>query len=93
MQIFRILTINSLAIPDTFCSMDPDSGYQCPPGMKCMKLDFLSSYVIGFNGFEDIATSIFTVYQAASQEGWVFIMYRAIDSLPAWRAAFYFRYI
>lgn len=36
------------------------------------------------------ATSIFTVYQAASQEGWVFIMYRAIDSLPGWRAAFYF---
>lgn len=36
------------------------------------------------------ATSIFTVYQAASQEGWVFIMYRAIDSLPAWRAVFYF---
>lgn len=36
------------------------------------------------------ATSIFTVYQAASQEGWVFIMYRAIDSLPAWRAIFYF---
>ncbi|XP_032294828.1 sodium leak channel NALCN isoform X2 [Drosophila virilis] len=85
-----VLTINSLAIPDTFCSMDPDSGYQCSPGMRCMKMDFLSSYVIGFNGFEDIATSIFTVYQAASQEGWVFIMYRAIDSLPAWRAAFYF---
>ncbi|XP_012161089.1 sodium leak channel non-selective protein isoform X1 [Ceratitis capitata] len=85
-----ILTINSLAIPDTFCSMDPDSGYQCSPGMVCMKMDFLSSYVIGFNGFEDFATSIFTVYQAASQEGWVFIMYRAIDSLPAWRAAFYF---
>ncbi|KAH8354718.1 hypothetical protein KR084_003279 [Drosophila pseudotakahashii] len=85
-----VLTINSLAIPDTFCSMDPDSGYQCSPGMVCMKMDFLSSYVIGFNGFEDIATSIFTVYQAASQEGWVFIMYRAIDSLPAWRAAFYF---
>ncbi|XP_011187771.2 sodium leak channel NALCN isoform X3 [Zeugodacus cucurbitae] len=84
------LTINSLAIPDTFCSMDPDSGYQCSPGMICMKMDFLSSYVIGFNGFEDFATSIFTVYQAASQEGWVFIMYRAIDSLPAWRAAFYF---
>ncbi|XP_037936691.1 sodium leak channel non-selective protein [Teleopsis dalmanni] len=85
-----MLTINSLAIPDTFCSMDPYSGYQCSPGMICMKMDFLTSYVIGFNGFEDIATSIFTVYQAASQEGWVFIMYRAIDSLPAWRAAFYF---
>lgn len=40
--------------------------------------------------FELLATSIFTVYQAASQEGWVFIMYRAIDSLPAWRAVLYF---
>lgn len=84
------ISINSLSIPDTFCSTDPEAGYQCPPGMKCMKIDFLSNYVMGFNGFEDIATSIFTVYQAASQEGWVFIMYRAIDSLPAWRAVFYF---
>lgn len=70
--------------------MDLNAGYNCPAGMKCMKMDFLNSYLIGFQGFEDIATSIFTVYQAASQEGWVFIMYRAIDSLPAWRAAFYF---
>ncbi|KAJ9587593.1 hypothetical protein L9F63_018975, partial [Diploptera punctata] len=83
------ITINSLAIPDTFCSVDPDSGYQCPRGMKCMKLE-LSRYIMGFNGFDEFATSIFTVYQAASQEGWVFIMYRAIDSLPGWRAAFYF---
>lgn len=86
----RPLTINSLAIPDTFCSMDPESGYQCPSGMKCMKTDFLTSYEQGYQGFEEIFTSVFTVYQAASQEGWVFIMYRAIDSLPAWRAAFYF---
>ncbi|XP_069692579.1 sodium leak channel NALCN isoform X3 [Periplaneta americana] len=83
------ITINSLAIPDTFCSVDPDSGYQCPEGMKCMKLE-LSRYIMGFNGFDEFATSIFTVYQAASQEGWVFIMYRAIDSLPGWKAAFYF---
>lgn len=84
------LSINALAIPDTFCSMDPESGYQCPAGMKCMKTDFLTSYEQGYQGFEEIFTSVFTVYQAASQEGWVFIMYRAIDSLPAWRAAFYF---
>ncbi|XP_050444876.1 sodium leak channel NALCN isoform X2 [Cataglyphis hispanica] len=83
------ITINSLAIPDTFCSTDPESGYQCPEGMMCMKLE-LSKYIIGFNGFDEFATSIFTVYQAASQEGWVFIMYRAIDSLPAWRAVLYF---
>ena len=35
-------------------------------------------------------TSIFTVYEAASQEGWVFIMYRTIDSLPSWRGFFFF---
>lgn len=35
-------------------------------------------------------TSLFTVYQAASQEGWVFIMFRTFDSLPSWRAIFYF---
>lgn len=35
-------------------------------------------------------TSIFTVYEASSQEGWVFLMYRAIDSFPRWRSYFYF---
>ncbi|XP_012170378.1 sodium leak channel NALCN isoform X6 [Bombus affinis] len=85
----KYITINSLAIPDTFCSTDPESGYQCPEGMTCMKLQ-LSKYIMGFNGFDEFATSIFTVYQTASQEGWVFIMYRAIDSLPAWRAVLYF---
>ncbi|XP_050511308.1 sodium leak channel NALCN isoform X1 [Diabrotica virgifera virgifera] len=84
------ITINSLAIPDTYCSLDPSSGYQCPEGMKCMKLEGVSRYIIGFNGFDEFVTSFFTVYQAASQEGWVFIMYRAIDSLPGWRAVLYF---
>nr|XP_022905001.1 sodium leak channel non-selective protein [Onthophagus taurus] len=83
------ITLNNLAIPDTFCSIEPNSGYQCPPGMKCMKLE-LSRYKRGFNGFDEFVTSFFTVYQAASQEGWVFIMYRAIDSLPGWRAVLYF---
>jgi sodium leak channel non-selective protein len=36
------------------------------------------------------ATSFFTVYEAASQEGWVFIMYRALDSLPSWRGYVFF---
>ncbi|XP_050436059.1 sodium leak channel NALCN isoform X2 [Adelges cooleyi] len=83
------VTINSLAIPDTFCSTEPGAGYQCPTGMKCMKLE-LSRYITGFSGFDEFATSIFTVYQAASQEGWVYIMFRTFDSLPAWRAIFYF---
>lgn len=46
------ITINSLAIPDTFCSLDPESGYQCPEGMKCLKLE-LSRYIMGFNGFDE----------------------------------------
>ena len=49
---YSYITINSLAIPDTFCSVDPDSGYQCPEGMKCMKLE-LSRYIMGFNGFDE----------------------------------------
>ena len=35
-----------------------------------------SRFDIGFTGFGEFATSVFTVYQAASQEGWVYIMYR-----------------
>ena len=32
----------------------------------------------------------FSVYTAASQEGWVYIMYRAADSAQQWRASVYF---
>ena len=77
-------------IPDTYCSpLGPDFGYQCPAGMKCIKIK-LNRQDRGFNGFDEIVTSIFTVYEAASQEGWVFLMYRATDSLPAWKAFLYF---
>lgn len=68
----KSISVNDLAIPDTFCSVDPNSGYQCPDGMICMKLS-LTRYVLGFNGFDEFTTSIFTVYQAASQEGSYFV--------------------
>ncbi|XP_074643734.1 sodium leak channel NALCN-like [Tubulanus polymorphus] len=83
------VTLRSLAIPDTYCSQNSYEGYQCPPNMECMSLE-LSKYDRGFNGFDELATSFFTVYQSASQEGWVFLMYRAIDSLASWRAFVYF---
>ncbi|XP_067265037.1 sodium leak channel non-selective protein isoform X2 [Chanodichthys erythropterus] len=85
------VTWNSLAIPDTHCSPNGE-GYQCPAGFKCVDLeDFgLSRQELGYSGFNELGTSIFTVYEAASQEGWVFIMYRAIDSFPRWRSYFYF---
>lgn len=53
---FSYITINSLAIPDTFCSIDPNAGYQCPEGMKCMKLE-LSRYIMGFNGFDEFCNN------------------------------------
>uniref|UniRef100_A0A3P8V667 Sodium leak channel NALCN n=1 Tax=Cynoglossus semilaevis TaxID=244447 RepID=A0A3P8V667_CYNSE len=82
---------NNLAIPDTHCSPDGE-GYQCPYGFKCMDLEELglSRQELGYSGFNELGTSIFTVYEAASQEGWVFLMYRAIDSFPRWRSYFYF---
>uniref|UniRef100_A0A8C4QUY6 Ion transport domain-containing protein n=1 Tax=Eptatretus burgeri TaxID=7764 RepID=A0A8C4QUY6_EPTBU len=82
---------NSLAIPDTHCSPTGE-GYECREGFKCVDLlDMgLSRQELGYSGFNEIVTSIFTVYEAASQEGWVFLMYRAIDSFPGWRAYFYF---
>nr|DBA33104.1 TPA: hypothetical protein GDO54_000834 [Pyxicephalus adspersus] len=85
------VTWNNLAIPDTHCSPDGE-GYQCPRGFKCMDLENLglSRQELGYSGFNEIGTSIFTVYEAASQEGWVFLMYRAIDSFPRWRSYFYF---
>ncbi|KAM4731608.1 sodium leak channel NALCN isoform 3-T4 [Anableps anableps] len=85
------VTWNSFAIPDTHCSPDGE-GYQCPLGFKCVNLEDygLSRQELGYSGFNELGTSIFTVYQAASQEGWVFLMYRAIDSFPRWRSYFYF---
>ncbi|KAK0141815.1 Sodium leak channel non-selective protein [Merluccius polli] len=82
---------NNLAIPDTHCSPDGE-GYQCPLGFKCVNLEELglSRQELGYSGFNELGTSIFTVYEAASQEGWVFLMYRAIDSFPRWRSYFYF---
>ncbi|XP_041355861.1 sodium leak channel non-selective protein-like [Gigantopelta aegis] len=83
------ITLFDLAVPDTHCSPVEGVGYRCPPGLVCEKLR-LSKQEMGFNGFDMFATSVFTVYQAASQEGWAFLMYRAIDSLPSWRAFVYF---
>ena len=72
-------------IPDTYCStLGPEYGYQCPKGMLCMKIN-LNKQEKGYDGFDEIVTSMITVYEAASQEGWVFLMYRAIDSLPQWK--------
>ncbi|XP_022657488.1 sodium leak channel non-selective protein-like isoform X3 [Varroa destructor] len=85
----RRVTLDDLAMPDHYCSNNPDAGYSCPHGLVCMELELPKS-IAGFAGFDDFAHSFFTVYQAASPEGWALLMYQAVDSLPAWRATFYF---
>lgn len=88
----EMVTINDLTIPDSYCNPKPDSdeGNKCPPGFDCIKLSNLGKVITGFTGFGEFLTSVFTVYQAASQEGWVYIMYRAADSVAPWKAVFYF---
>nr|CAD2173780.1 unnamed protein product [Meloidogyne enterolobii] len=40
--------------------------------------------------FNDFASSLFTVYLAASQEGWVFVLYDTLDTFPYYFGLFYF---
>jgi hypothetical protein len=82
------VTKSDLMIPDTYCSPTED-GFTCPKKFDCKKIE-IQRNLRGYNGFDELATSFFSVYESASQEGWVFLMYRAIDSLPSWRAFFYF---
>lgn len=81
--------LNDLAIPSSHCSNDVKHGHQCPEGMICAELP-LKKTISGFTGFDSIAYSFFTVYQASSQEGWTPIMYQCMDAIPAWRPAAYF---
>lgn len=37
-----------------------------------------------------LASSLFTVYMSASQEGWVYVLYDTLDSFPSYIAFFYF---
>ncbi len=53
-------------------------------------MSVLGKVKTGFIGFGEFASSVFTVYTAASQEGWVYIMYRAADSAQHWKASLYF---
>ncbi|CAH8668132.1 unnamed protein product [Dicrocoelium dendriticum] len=83
------ITKQDLAIPDSYCNPTSPEG-QCPPNMKCVRINTSIQDDGGYAGFESFHISIFTVYQAASQEGWVFIMYRAMDCLASWKGVIYF---
>ncbi|CAI4226086.1 unnamed protein product [Auanema sp. JU1783] len=84
------VTIADLAIPDTMCSQKGEGGYECPDNMVCLKLD-MTANAEGFYGmFDDFSSSLFTVYMAASQEGWVYVLYDCLDTLPSYVAFMYF---
>uniref|UniRef100_A0AC35U5Q7 Tetraspanin n=1 Tax=Rhabditophanes sp. KR3021 TaxID=114890 RepID=A0AC35U5Q7_9BILA len=84
------VTINDLAIPDTMCSKKGGGGYECPDNLECMKLD-LDAKAEGYYGmFDNFGASVFTVYLAASEEGWVYVLYDCMDSLPSHLAFIYF---
>ena len=85
------VTLNDLTIPDSYCNPKSDSGgHKCPKNFDCIDLSVLGKSKTGFMGFGEFFTSILTVYAAASQEGWVYIMYRAADSAQHWKATLYF---
>ncbi|GMT23316.1 hypothetical protein PFISCL1PPCAC_14613, partial [Pristionchus fissidentatus] len=84
------VTIADLAIPDTMCSEKGGGGYECPEPLLCKRLN-MSSKAQGFYGmFQDFTASVFTVYLAASEEGWVYVLYDCMDTLPSHFAFFYF---
>ncbi|KAI6177079.1 Sodium leak channel non-selective protein [Aphelenchoides bicaudatus] len=83
------VTINDLSIPDSMCSID-GSGYECPKNMECARLN-LNARQSGFYGmFDDFGASLFTVYLAASQEGWVYVLYDTLDSFSSYMCFIYF---
>ncbi|XP_072180421.1 sodium leak channel NALCN-like [Diadema setosum] len=85
----KFFDVNRLAIPDTHCNPDMPSERQCPGNMSCKEVN-LNHSISGYNNFQHIGVSIFTVYESASLEGWVFIMYKVTDSFPSWRGYFFF---
>ena len=46
------MKVTDLAIPDTYCNPDKETGYKCPQGMVCKALE-LSRKERGFNGFDE----------------------------------------
>ncbi|XP_071839372.1 sodium leak channel NALCN-like isoform X2 [Apostichopus japonicus] len=77
--------VQYLAIPDTYCS----DNSTCPSDMKCVEMNLPAS-MAGYNSFNDIIVSIFTVYESASLEGWVFILYKVTDSFSPYYGYFFF---
>ncbi|GMR47689.1 hypothetical protein PMAYCL1PPCAC_17884, partial [Pristionchus mayeri] len=84
------VTIADLAIPDTMCSEKGGGGYECPDPLECRRLNMTSKAQGYYGMFPNFVASVFTVYLAASEEGWVYVLYDCMDSLPSHFAFLYF---
>lgn len=67
-----------LLIPATRCS-PLDYAFQCPKGFTCKELK-LKKFRQDRRYFDQILTGLLSVYEAASMEGWSFVMYDAMNS-------------
>eukprot|EP00924_Labyrinthula_sp_SR-Ha-C_P015991 snap_masked-scaffold_4-processed-gene-15.27-mRNA-1 protein AED:1.00 eAED:1.00 QI:0/0/0/0/1/1/2/0/1933 len=78
----------SLVLEEQLCSMDSHYGYQCKDNYVC-HLDSNSSNLDIITSFDSLPSALFTVFEILTLEGWVDIMYSAMDTSPVYYA-FYF---
>uniref|UniRef100_A0A3Q0SP05 Sodium leak channel, non-selective n=1 Tax=Amphilophus citrinellus TaxID=61819 RepID=A0A3Q0SP05_AMPCI len=86
--LYGILGVQMFGTFNYHCVTNDTSG--AVKSTHCYNFKVTGYFVTDWSTGAPNRTSIFTVYEAASQEGWVFLMYRAIDSFPRWRSYFYF---
>ena len=67
----ELVTKDDLTIPDSYCNPgvnrnsskeNNSNGHKCPPNFECMKLSKLGKQKLGFIGFGNFFTSLFSVY-------------------------------
>ena len=70
------MTKDDLTIPDSYCNPGVNrnsskennlNGHKCPPNFECMKLSKLGKQKLGFIGFGNFFTSLFSVYTGKFQ--------------------------
>jgi len=69
------------------CSINPDSGYQCPQGFNCTNVNV--NPASDTMGFDNILQAWLTIFQILTTEGWSNIMINGINSTNS-LAVFYF---
>ncbi|OUM68171.1 hypothetical protein PIROE2DRAFT_58244 [Piromyces sp. E2] len=72
---------------DLVCSTNPRSGYQCPYGFNCTKVD--TNPAFNTVGFDNILEAWLTVFQILTTEGWSGIMVNGINSINSWTVLYF----